>query len=248
MNSFAAVVSVVVATCGAAAGEQGALAREAASVRRLEFLPLRFDAQPEVERPDEDRIVEEAIAEFKSSSSVAEPDGAAGGAERIPFGRCGAEYLTFGAGVAHNFSKDMDYNLHVTWSRFVADELEFAVEAGAWYFAQAGDDTVGLNGSLLFRWHFWHPEVPKTEPWDWTVYADLGIGLMGAFDNVPATGTGFAFTPRAGVGFTKQLDDAGTRLQVGLRWHHISNGRIEGDVRNPSRDSIMVYAGIMIPF
>jgi hypothetical protein len=31
-------------------------------------------------------------------------------------------------------------------------------------------------------------------------------------------------------------------------WHHISNGRYTGDVNNPSRDSVMVYAGIMIPF
>ncbi len=73
-------------------------------------------------------------------------------------------------------------------------------------------------------------------------------GLLFAFDNVPEGGTGFNFLPRLGVGFTKQLDEDGTRLIMGVRWQHLSNGRIEGDERNPSRDSVMVWAGVMFPF
>lgn len=155
----------------------------------------------------------------------------------------GRWWLTLGGGTAWDFDEDYDFNLHVAGSTFIADELEFAVELGGWYFLQEGPDTGGVNGSFLFRWHFWHDEA-----FDWTVYGDVGIGLLGAFDDTPVGGTSFNFTPRAGAGFTKLLDEAGTRLQVGVRWHHISNGRIEGDGRNPSRDSIMLYAGVVFPF
>ena len=44
------------------------------------------------------------------------------------------------------------------------------------------------------------------------------------------------------------LSDDGTRLMLGARWHHISNGRYTGDTNNPSRDSLMLYAAVVIPF
>ncbi|MFA6045786.1 MAG: acyloxyacyl hydrolase, partial [Phycisphaerales bacterium] len=93
-----------------------------------------------------------------------------------------------------------------------------------------------------FRWHFVHEE-------DFTVYADIGIGILGATDNVPSNGTSFDFTPRAGVGFTYALNDAGDlRLVGGLRWAHVSNARIHGDDDNPGVDTIMMYSGVQFPF
>ena len=74
------------------------------------------------------------------------------------------------------------------------------------------------------------------------------------FDNVPDGGTGFDFLPRLGGGFTKALtpsedgESRGPRLMIGVRWHHISNGRIASDTRNPSRDSILGYIAITFPF
>ncbi len=159
------------------------------------------------------------------------------------FGLPGGWWLTLGGGYANNFDHDQDFNLHVAFSTFLAKELEFSIELAAWYFDQEGSDTGGINPSMVFRWHFWH-----ADDFSWTVYGDVGIGLLFAFDDVPAGGTGFNFTPRAGVGYTTRIGDDDTRLQIGVRYHHISNGRIEGDDRNPSRDSIMVYAGIIFPF
>lgn len=253
MRSAAVAVSVAVLLGGSAMAGEAAPGRApeslAAGEARLEYRPLRFDEPPE-EPPasaagDSTGLAAETLSDLKqepADGAIRDED------DRIPFGRAGSEFLTFGGGVAADFRQDVDFNLHVAWSHFVADELEFAVEGGGWYFHQTGDDTVGLNGSLIFRWHFLHPQTTPDEEWDWTVYTDVGMGLMGAFDNVPADGTGFVFTPRAGFGFTKRIADDGTRLQTGVRWAHVSNGRIEGDMRNPSRDSVMVYAGVIIPF
>ena len=76
--------------------------------------------------------------------------------------------------------------------------------------------------------------------------------VLGSFlftgDDVPPDGTSINFTPRAGMGVTRALDDSGTRLMVGVRWAHISNARIEGDGENPSRDSVMGYVGVIWPF
>jgi hypothetical protein len=43
-------------------------------------------------------------------------------------------------------------------------------------------------------------------------------------------------------------DLGGPRLQLGVRWHHISNGRSNGDSDNPSRDGLMLYTGVVFPF
>jgi hypothetical protein len=163
---------------------------------------------------------------------------------RISYGSAGSQWLTVGSGFAYDFDENADANVHVAWSTFLADEIEFGVEGALWGFFQQGDDTAGVSGSLLFRWHFLHDEA-----YDWTVFGDVGIGLLGAFDTVPDTGTGFNFLPRAGFGLTTRIDDeSDTRLMLGARWHHISNGRIEGDARNPARDSVMLYAAVVFPF
>jgi hypothetical protein len=71
---------------------------------------------------------------------------------------------------------------------------------------------------------------------------------------VPDGGTGFDFLPRVGIGFTKAFSDSvdgesrGPRWMVGVRYHHISNGRIASDSRNPARDAVCVYAAITFPF
>ncbi len=162
------------------------------------------------------------------------------------FGRAGSRWWSVGSGLASDFSEGADVNIHGIFSQFIADELEFGVEAAGWYFNQQGKDTGGLSGSMIFRWHFAHDEE-----FTWSVFGDLGIGLLGSFDEVPDGGTGFNFLPRAGVGFTHLLDSTevdGCRLTLGVRWHHISNARIEGEERNPARDGLMFYAEVQFPF
>lgn len=159
------------------------------------------------------------------------------------FGRAKQEYLSFSSGAAHNFSDAWDYNLRGAYSLFLIDDVELSFEANFWYFDQEGQDALGFNPSIVFRWHLIHPPDAR-----WTFFTDVGIGLLAATDEVPDGGTWFNFTPRVGAGYTHQISDDGTRLQVGLRWHHISNARITGDRGNPARDGVVVYAGVMIPF
>lgn len=137
-----------------------------------------------------------------------------------------------------------DFNAAFTLSTFLATRFELLMEFGGWYFNQDGDDALGANFNLLFRWHF----LTFGERDDWTVFVDGGAGILGTTENVPPGGTGFNFTPRAGFGFTHRLDESDARLIFGLRWHHISNARIEGDSRNPGRDGAFVYAGVQFPF
>ncbi len=158
-----------------------------------------------------------------------------------PFGTAGSEWVTFGGGVAHDLSDATDANFHINFSRFFVDDVEFVAEVAAWTFTQRGDDAAGLSASMFFRWHF------VNEEW-FSLFVDCGIGMMVADNVVPEMGTGVNFMPRVGGGATFALGDAGARLITGLRWHHISNARIHGEERNPSRDAPMLYVGIMIPW
>ncbi len=184
------------------------------------------------------------------AADASTPATESGKSERpLGYGKAGSRWWTIGAAYANNFKSASDINFHLAFSEFLADEFEFAVEAAGWYFHQPGDDTGGVSGSMIFRWHFWHAPDFK-----WTVFGDAGIGILGAFDNVPDGGTGFNFLPRIGGGFTYALDESvegesrGSRIMVGVRYHHISNGRISGDSRNPARDAVAVYAALVIPF
>lgn len=159
-----------------------------------------------------------------------------------PFGTKGQRWWTLGAGYADDFSDAHDTNLRGAYSIFLEKNIEFTAELNLWYFSQPGRDAVGLNPAFAFRWHFYNKDR-------WSIYADAGVGLLFASDNVPSGGTGFDFMPRIGLGFTYQLTaESLNRLQLGLRWHHVSNARINGDSRNPARDGAMIYAGIMFPF
>ncbi|GAB4386712.1 MAG: hypothetical protein Kow0022_16530 [Phycisphaerales bacterium] len=160
------------------------------------------------------------------------------------FGRAGQTRLTIGTGIAFDVEPDddsTDFNVNVAWSRFLVDNIEMRLELGGWYFDQEPDGAWGINPNFVLRWHLINRNV-------WTFYADAGIGLLFSSDDVPAGGTSANFTPRAGVGFTHRLGGAGNRLELGVRWHHVSNARVTGDSNNPDRDGFMGYAGISFPF
>lgn len=162
------------------------------------------------------------------------------GAKVAPrFGQAKSKWWTVGAGVAYDFTNATDLNLFGSFSYFLDDDVEFVAELGGWYYTH--DKEAGLNGSMIFRWHFYNDEK-------WTVFVDAGIGLLGTTDDVPARGTSFNFTPRVGVGFTRKLSDDGTRLLAGVRWAHISNARINGSDENPARDSADLFVGVIFPF
>lgn len=157
------------------------------------------------------------------------------------YAKAETKWWTIGTGLAYDFDGSTDVPIRGAYSYFLGDGIEFSLELDGWYFAQEGDDAVGASVSTIFRWHF-----VRKDPW--TVYLDAGIGVMGASDEVPDGGTQFNFMPQAGAGVTRRLNDAGLRLQLGMRWHHISNARAQGDDENPDRDSLMVYGGLIFPF
>lgn len=159
---------------------------------------------------------------------------------RPAYRRRGSQAMTLTGGYAHNFQDATDGRLGVAWSRFLEDDVEFMVEGGAWYYNQDDDNALGLSTSLLFRYHALSYE-------NWSVFGELGIGVMGSTDHVPAGGTSFNFLPRAGFGYTHRVNDR-AHLIVGAHWHHISNARILGDTRNPGRDAPLLYAGFVFPF
>ena len=159
-----------------------------------------------------------------------------------PFGTEGKEWITIGTGISHDFSGNAGYDIHASWSTFIIDDVEFSLELATWYYQQKGENAFGLNPQFVFRYHYYKSQDAK-----WTLFAEGGIGLLFATHDVPVKGSSFAFTPRIGFGVTRQLTDD-LRLQVGVRWAHISNARINGDSRNPSRDSIMLYAGLMFEY
>lgn len=146
--------------------------------------------------------------------------------------------LTLGGGAAPDFEDASDVNGFAQVSYFLVKNFEIGFELGGWYFSQPVKNTGGVSGSLTFKYHFY-----STEDRRFTAFADLGIGVLGAFNQVPSGGTNVNFLPRAGAGITYALTDE-ARLVTGLRWHHISNAHIRGDGRNPSRNGLMFYAGI----
>lgn len=159
----------------------------------------------------------------------------------IDFGLAGGAWLTFGAGVASNLVDAEDAYGFVQYSKFIADDFEWAVELGGWALDEPGEYDPGVSVSSIFRWHFYRDET-------WTTFADAGVGVLLAGDKVPEGGTNFNFLPRVGVGATYRLGESNARLIGGVRWHHISNARILGNDSNPGRDGAMLYLGVSIPF
>jgi hypothetical protein len=162
------------------------------------------------------------------------------------FGEAGSWYWGVGGGVAFT-DEATEYNGNLTFGTFLTEGFEFNFGVGGWHHDQddedgnEADDAQSINPVIGFRYHFM-----AKEPIDF--YIEAGIGLLFSTDDVPADGTSFNFTPRAGVGALWRLDEAsGVRLDTGVRWHHISNATVSGSDDNPSRDSIMVYVGVIFP-
>lgn len=168
-----------------------------------------------------------------------------------------AWFLTLGAGVA----RDEDPGTHTlgfaTFSTFLDQALEFQIELNGYAFQQPGDDAAGAGFHFNLRWHVWSGQygearqlwdAPMSSAPDWTVFFDGGIGMIFSTDDVPENGTSVNFSPRVGAGFTARLGESQTRLVMGVRWHHMSNARINGDDENPDFNAPLVFAGVQWGF
>ncbi len=200
-----------------------------AAAADLDTTPASLNIQPEIATtPPAPQQTGEAVTDLELSPAA------------VAYGTAGSKWWSAGAGIANDFSNATDLHVYGAYSYFLDTDVELAAELGGWYYGQ-GDDALGLNPNIVFRWHFFNNQK-------WTVYGDLGIGVLFTTDDVPDGGSSLGFTPRAGFGFTRLLNDSGLRWQTGLRWAHISNARLNGDEDNPSRDSAMLYTGLIWPF
>ncbi|MBX9736327.1 MAG: hypothetical protein K2X32_05325, partial [Phycisphaerales bacterium] len=76
----------------------------------------------------------------------------------------GGLYLTFGGGVANDFSEATDSNAFFQVSTFVAPRFELGGEVGGWYFSQRGRDTPGASVALSLKYHFLPSDFDLGEP------------------------------------------------------------------------------------
>ncbi len=127
----------------------------------------------------------------------------------------------------------------LSFSYFVADDTSVDFEFNGLYFDQAtAENAGGFNLNVVLRRHVLARD-------DWSLFVDVGGGVMETSDAVPAGGSSFNFVAQAGGGISFDIGDQ-ARLLMGVRWHHISNGRTFDT--NPSQDSFYVYAGLSFPF
>ena len=130
-------------------------------------------------------------------------------------------------------------------SYFLLDGLSIDFELSLVYVNQIGDDALALNFVMLARWHFFMADT-------WSLYGDIGAGILVSTSEVPGPdiddprgGSHFNFTPQLGAGVSVDIAP-NVRLMAGARWHHISNARTHES--NPPRDSLLIYAGVSMPF
>ena len=102
----------------------------------------------------------------------------------------------------------------------------------------AGGDSASGAFDLILRWHFLRGD-------GWSIFGDVGGGVMESMESFPANGSHFNFRPQAGLGATLRITDD-CYLMGGVKWLHVSNANLRE--RNPGFDSAMFYMGLMFPF
>lgn len=160
------------------------------------------------------------------------------------YGQPGAWWWTVGGGGGASINNgEFSAAAFAGASTFFAEDFEIVLDLTVWYLADEsdGNDSAAFNLNPKFRWHFLHEE-------NYTLFAELGVGLAIATDETPDGGSEFNFTPQAGVGATIPLGDGPERLVTGINWRHFSNANTFGADRNPGRDDLFVYVGVTFPF
>ncbi len=159
-----------------------------------------------------------------------------------PFGSSGSWRIQFQSGGGFGLEASEGSTalalVGVGFSHFIAEGLSLDIDLNLIYFKLDGPDAFAPNVDMLFRWHFWRRE-------HWSCYIDGGAGLLIATAEVPVGGSNFNFTPQAGGGFSVDVG-RNARLMVGARWFHVSNGSTRAE--NPGLDSVLIYAGLNLPF
>ena len=172
------------------------------------------------------------------SAGVTLEDAPADAPTTAKFGAAGSMRWQLLGGYMNDLEGDSqgEFGASLSWFFVENFSMDFQVEAD--YIAQSGGNAWGGGGTFLLRWHFINTE-------SWSLYGDLGAGLMGTSRNVPTGGSSVNFTPQCGGGVSFAIADD-VRLMIGARWYHISNANTgEG---NPGRNSVMGYVMLSFPF
>ncbi len=157
-----------------------------------------------------------------------------------PFAKGSWVWQTYGAGSFGDNEGDL-YSGYFGVGYYFKDDLSVSLDGLVmWADADKGDDVVGGGLDLIFRWHFYHHGK-------WSIFGDVGGGVVWFDDEFPPGGTSFNFTVHAGVGATYQFENE-MMLLMGVRWFHLSNARIKGRDRNIGYDGLSLYLGVMKPF
>lgn len=143
-------------------------------------------------------------------------------------------------GSARIGDKGMMYTGHVGVGYHLRDDFSVNIEAIGGIVDVESDTSGGMAElDLVLRWHF-----SKND--DWSIYADLGAGIISSGVSIPRGGTHFNFTPQIGLGATIDLSGK-AKMIVGARYIHLSNARMQGASKNPAWDGGLVYIGLMFP-
>lgn len=173
------------------------------------------------------------------SGSLDDTVGAASTGLRPVYGDQGDRRWSIGGMVATDFQNERVLSLRGGLEWFPIDAFSLGLDADlGWVGQDAGDDAGFVGVSVMLRWHFLRNA-------SWSIYADLGIGLVYATSPVPPDGSRLDFTPQAGIGCSIALDDR-TRLLLGIGWYHLSNARTTDT--NFGIDALAVTARISLPF
>lgn len=160
----------------------------------------------------------------------------------VPFGTKGSWrfQVQIGGGYTLEASNDDTWLVlgGVGFSYFVMENFSLDFEFNGMFVHQPQFDTGGFNFNLLLRWHVLTRDK-------WSLYFDGGAGLVIFGDKVPYNGSEFNFTPQFGGGVSFEIA-SNTRMLIGARWHHISNGSLYLD--NPGLDSVIGYVTLSFPF
>lgn len=183
--------------------------------------------------------------EQAAEAGAAEPTEMSVPAAPSRYGEEGSWWWTVGGlGGASVNNGDASAAAFVGASTFLAEDFEFSLDLTVWYLGEddpSGDDAAAINFNPKFRWHFISEETH-------TIFAEAGVGLLLATEEVPESGSEFNFTPQAGFGATFPLSGGPDRLVVGVNWRHFSNANMFGSDRNPGRDDIVAYVAVTFPF
>ncbi len=120
---------------------------------------------------------------------------------------------------------------------YLIDNLSLNVEAAGYGVIQDGPDACAGEIRFLIRHHLLSHDR-------FTLFADIGEGFFEASEDVPPGGTRFNFVFRAGLSASYQLRDD-LYLIGGARYWHLSNAKLEGEARNPAKNGVEGYVGVM---